>query len=95
MNEVNNVIKVFRNPGAIDFVIKTKGDDDLWIWQVSSQDWVDYWLKKGTDIQKYNAPHFSKKMCIQFVNDGDNDTLGCSWGSYKNLDELIKENDYE
>ena len=76
---MNFLIKVIRTAGAINFIIRTEDECDYWVWQVSDADWFDYF---GDD-------QITEDRAATFINDADNDTLGCSGGSYDTVEDAV------
>jgi len=76
---MNNIIKIFRTAGAINFVIQTEGESDFWVWQISAWDWFEYF---GND-------EVTEDRANKFINDEDNATLGCSSASYDTIEDAV------
>ena len=89
INEVENVI---TNGDAMVFIIRTKGEDDYWWWEVSRSEWNNYWERENNPgaIVSSALGSTNKANAVQFANDLDNTNLGCSCGSYKTVLDAIK-----
>ena len=89
----NNVKKVVYDGSAITFIIQTKGDNDFWFWNVSRQAVFDYFNKNNLSVALFELSHdaLSFYHASIFCDDCDNDTLGCSGGSFETIEDALKD----
>lgn len=82
MEIVNKVYKIITETYEYVFIMQTEGEDDYWYWAVPRSDVGAYFARKGTLILSLD-----KAKAEQFVNDMENDTLGCSVASFNSVEE--------
>jgi len=82
---VNHVIKLVTDNGTLNFIIRTEGEKDLWIWQVSEDDFRSYYN------YKIGFGSYTQKQCEKFCNDVQNSALGTSIASFDTLQAALEE----
>ena len=82
---INHVIKIVRDANILNFIIRTEGEKDLWIWQVDEDDFRGYFK------YKIGFGPYTQKTCEKFCNDIENTAIGTSIASFETLEAALEE----
>lgn len=92
---MNRVIKLIRTDYSIIFILQTEGDDDFWWWEVSKEDFRNYWKNLYTGSRAwgvYGATYnTNQKQAEQFANDIENSDKGTSCSSFSTVEDALRD----
>lgn len=83
-DNVNYPVEIFGDGYTTVFIFKDT--DGFWFWQFSDIDAKEYFKRHGIDFKSW-----SQDMVEMFCDDSENQTLGCSGGSFETIEELKSE----
>ena len=83
---VNKVHKMLQGNNTFCFIIQTENESDFWWWEVSKNDFCNFWLKR--DLSK---PIANIELANEFVNSDECSHCGCSCASFETVEDAIKD----
>ena len=89
----NKIQKVVYDGATVTFIIQTEGESDFWHWSVNWHDVADYFQnhKNKVALLELVNEKLSPVNCNIFINDLENDTLGCSCCSFDSIEDALKD----
>lgn len=84
-NYHNKVQRILSTTDELCFIIKTKGDNDFWYWQISKATWDKFWKDKNPAF----CDNITEEAANEFVNSDECSHCGCSSGNYATIEEAV------